>query len=446
MSTPTNQAERIGDKVVVRDVVLWDLATFERDRDSKLARYSGAFADASDFATSIVANTNADIDAGLFPQIVIEHADVRSQTEPAVGRIAGRLRIGTHPKAGAAIVADIEYPAVVFDKAVGSNAYPRRSVEMRSRSGKPRDIQISAVALLSGRLPGARVPDVYFAVSDGDGAEPTAAMRAESKRGLEWRRKHGRGGTDIGVARARDIANGRRLSLDTISRMRSYFARHAVDKQGSGWKPGSDGYPSAGRIAWALWGGDAGERFANARPLDNVGEVSMNTAEAIKTLIHGLSAEEKRALFVDLGDMVDDGGEAKPEDKPDAAAKPVTYAADPVLTARVAQSDAAVNSLKSQLDATNAKLRRAEVQQTLATLAAEGVEFATDTELSYLCGVDEPTAQAHIQRMRTNYRRSVAGSVIGAAPVLVAQFASDDAAPSKFKAATEKAAVLKGNK
>jgi hypothetical protein len=44
--------------------------------------------------------------------------------------------------------------------------------------------------------------------------------------------------------------------------MTSYFARHEVDKQGEGWSPGEDGFPSAGRIAWALWGGDAGRTWA----------------------------------------------------------------------------------------------------------------------------------------------------------------------------------------
>ena len=46
-------------------------------------------------------------------------------------------------------------------------------------------------------------------------------------------------------------------------RTRSFFARHEVDKQGQGFNPGEDGYPSAGRIAWALWGGDAGKRWAD---------------------------------------------------------------------------------------------------------------------------------------------------------------------------------------
>jgi HK97 family phage prohead protease len=45
--------------------------------------------------------------------------------------------------------------------------------------------------------------------------------------------------------------------------MASYFARHEVDKQGEGWSPGEDGFPSAGRIAWALWGGDPGQAWAS---------------------------------------------------------------------------------------------------------------------------------------------------------------------------------------
>ena len=97
-----------------------------------------------------------------------------------------------------------------------------------------------------------------------DGFSPTEAMAREAERGLAWRDEFNRGGTEIGVARARDIKNRRNLSLDTVKRMKSYFARHEVDKQGEGFSPGEDGYPSAGRIAWALWGGDPGKSWANA--------------------------------------------------------------------------------------------------------------------------------------------------------------------------------------
>ena len=92
---------------------------------------------------------------------------------------------------------------------------------------------------------------------------PNERMKDEAARGLAWREEYGRGGTDVGVSRARDIVNGRNLSIDTVKRMKSYFARHEVDKQGQGWSPGEDGYPSAGRIAWALWGGDPGRSWAN---------------------------------------------------------------------------------------------------------------------------------------------------------------------------------------
>jgi len=91
---------------------------------------------------------------------------------------------------------------------------------------------------------------------------PTQAMADEAQRGLDWRAEYGRGGTDVGVARARDISNRVDLSDDTIGRMVSYFARHEVDKDAQGFRPGEEGYPSAGRIAWALWGGDPGKSWA----------------------------------------------------------------------------------------------------------------------------------------------------------------------------------------
>lgn len=91
---------------------------------------------------------------------------------------------------------------------------------------------------------------------------PPKSVRDEAKRGLEWRKEYGRGGTAVGVARARDLANGREVSPSTARRMASYFARHEVDKKGEGWSPKDDGFPSAGRIAWALWGGDPGQSWS----------------------------------------------------------------------------------------------------------------------------------------------------------------------------------------
>ena len=93
-----------------------------------------------------------------------------------------------------------------------------------------------------------------------DGFVAPANVRANARRGLELRREFGRGGTEVGIARARDISNGSALSLSTIKRMNSFFARHEVDKKGENW--GNASNPSNGYIAWLLWGGDAGWSWA----------------------------------------------------------------------------------------------------------------------------------------------------------------------------------------
>lgn len=78
-------------------------------------------------------------------------------------------------------------------------------------------------------------------------------------------KKFGRGGTEVGVRRARQLVDGEDLSADDIRSMHSYFARHAVDKDTQTHQWASDSDPSAGYIAWLLWGGDAGKAWADAK-------------------------------------------------------------------------------------------------------------------------------------------------------------------------------------
>jgi HK97 family phage prohead protease len=87
---------------------------------------------------------------------------------------------------------------------------------------------------------------------------PPSGVRDEAAKGLAWRSEYGRGGTAVGIARARDLSNGATISPETARRMKAYFDRHEIDKQGEGWNPGENGFPSNGRIAWALWGSDPG--------------------------------------------------------------------------------------------------------------------------------------------------------------------------------------------
>ena len=89
-----------------------------------------------------------------------------------------------------------------------------------------------------------------------------AAVKAEAKRGLEWRQEFGRGGIGPGQTTARMLV-GNAMTIARVRKMRAFLARHEVDKQGEGFKPGQTGFPSAGRIAWALWGGDAGVSWSN---------------------------------------------------------------------------------------------------------------------------------------------------------------------------------------
>jgi lambda family phage portal protein len=133
-------------------------------------------------------------------------------------------------------------------------------------------------------------PQVETSEFQADQHKPTKGMIEEAKLGLEWRREYNRGGTEVGVARARDISNGSNLSDDTVKRMNSFFARHEVDKKGEGFTPGEDGYPSAGRIAWALWGGDAGQTWAAAK----VEQINRNKKLERKTRT---STEVKRNEF-----------------------------------------------------------------------------------------------------------------------------------------------------
>jgi hypothetical protein len=86
----------------------------------------------------------------------------------------------------------------------------------------------------------------------------TNAMKDEVRRGLAWREEFGRGGTEVGIARAKQISASEKLSEEDVLDMYAFFSRHEVDKKAEGFSPGEQGYPSNGRIAWSLWGGDTG--------------------------------------------------------------------------------------------------------------------------------------------------------------------------------------------
>jgi HK97 family phage major capsid protein/HK97 family phage prohead protease len=90
---------------------------------------------------------------------------------------------------------------------------------------------------------------------------PTEGMRTEAQRYKDWKADGKPGGTDVAASRANQILSGEELSPAVAIEMNAWFARHEVDKKGKGFTPG-DNYPSPGRVAWAAWGGDAGQSWS----------------------------------------------------------------------------------------------------------------------------------------------------------------------------------------
>jgi len=115
---------------------------------------------------------------------------------------------------------------------------------------------------------------------------PTEEMAANAARGLELRRKHGKGGTEIGVARARDISNRKNLSPETVRRMHAFFSRHEKNKAG--------GEDDAGYIAWMLWSGDAGRDWAK-RKVEQMDKGENQRSDTYKEIAQRLGSAAKFA-------------------------------------------------------------------------------------------------------------------------------------------------------
>lgn len=94
---------------------------------------------------------------------------------------------------------------------------------------------------------------------------PTEGMASAAKRALKWKEEGKPGGTRVGLARANQLAKRQKLTERTVLRMYSFFSRHEPDKQATGFNSGEEGYPSKGRVAWDLWGGDAGYSWSRTK-------------------------------------------------------------------------------------------------------------------------------------------------------------------------------------
>ena len=100
--------------------------------------------------------------------------------------------------------------------------------------------------------------------------QPPKDVQEAAQRAVRWidEGKAGSGFTDTGRHRAHQLADGEDVDDDQIKKMRSYFSRHEVDGDTTGFTNGEEGFPTAGRVAWDAWGGDPGRRWANSQKIE----------------------------------------------------------------------------------------------------------------------------------------------------------------------------------
>jgi hypothetical protein len=142
-------------------------------------------------------------------------------------------------------------------------------------------------------------------IAKGEGFVPPEGVRSAARRGLELRRKHKRGGLDTkqakkagvgsGVQRASDLASGDALSIETVKRMKNFFSRHSKYKEHHRDKT------SAAYISWLLWGGNAGQRWAESvvRQYEAKQKSGVKKSEAADIIEKGCRAPAVSTVLID---------------------------------------------------------------------------------------------------------------------------------------------------
>jgi hypothetical protein len=125
---------------------------------------------------------------------------------------------------------------------------------------------------------------------------PTSGMASAAKRALKWRADGKAGGTLVGLARANQLKDRDPLTASTVLRMYSFFSRHEVDKQATGFSSGEEGFPSKGRVAWDLWGGDGGYSWSTAKRNQIMRERESKALQLVKLTEKGIVPKMSRMV------------------------------------------------------------------------------------------------------------------------------------------------------
>lgn len=126
--------------------------------------------------------------------------------------------------------------------------------------------------------------------------KPTSGMASAARRALKWKQEGKAGGTLVGLARANQLKDRDPLSASVVLRMYSFFSRHEVDKRATGFNSGEEGFPSKGRVAWDLWGGDGGYSWSSAKRNQIMREREGKALQLVKLTEKGMISEPLRMM------------------------------------------------------------------------------------------------------------------------------------------------------
>ena len=130
--------------------------------------------------------------------------------------------------------------------------------------------------------------------------KPTSGMASAARRALKWKEEGKAGGTLVGLARANQLKDREPLSASTVLRMYSFFSRHEVDKRATGFNSGEEGFPSKGRVAWDLWGGDGGYAWSGLKRNHIMRERESKAMQLVKLTQKGIVSKPVRLMAAQI--------------------------------------------------------------------------------------------------------------------------------------------------
>lgn len=137
-----------------------------------------------------------------------------------------------------------------------SNELMSKAISFSDRGDYPNNAQYILANLQNLKAPLVRNPQT-------DLHKIPRSVAKIARKAIEWRNKFKRGGTDVGINTANILANSEYVTSEKLHHISKYFPRHEVDKLAPNFY--NEENPSRGRIAWDLWGGDAGRDWSRSK-------------------------------------------------------------------------------------------------------------------------------------------------------------------------------------